>query len=98
MHHPHTADAVAVALTDEGAQHLARAVAPQAMQIDFALDAPFALAQPARHLGADAGAAKAQCFVGVEQRAHVETVADGLLQHRLFVEQQLQRNRRRQRV
>ena len=72
-------------LADETAQGLAGVIAPQAVQVELALDAPVATAQLARHIGADAGPAKAQQFVGIEQGAHVKLVTDGLVQDRLFV-------------
>lgn len=56
-----------------------------------------ALPQAAGHVGADAGAAKAQVFVGVQQGFDVEFVAQGGLHHRAFVGLTLVRHRPRAR-
>ena len=85
MYHPHAADALFVRLADKRAQGFTGLVGAQAVQVDLALDAPVAPAQLARHLHPDAGAAKAQGVVGVQQRADVEIVADRVAQHLCFV-------------
>jgi hypothetical protein len=61
------------------------------VQVQLALNAPVARAQAARDLHPDAGAAKAELVVGVEQAAHVKVVADGFHQHPFFVQPVLQR-------
>jgi hypothetical protein len=69
VHHAHAAQADLDRLTDEGGQRFARVVGAQPVQVQLALDAPFAPAQAARDVRADAGAAKAQLLVGFQQRA-----------------------------
>ena len=86
VYHAHAADAVLVRLADEVAQGLACIVAAQAVQVELALDAPVAPAQFARHIGADAGLAKAHVLVSLHQRADVKLVADGFDQHGLVVQ------------
>jgi hypothetical protein len=44
----------------------------------LALHGPFAFAQLARHIGADARTTKAQLVVHVEQGAHIKFVAHGI--------------------
>src|SRR5574337_1215930 len=89
MHHTHAAQARAVGQADEFAQRLARLLYAQAVQIQLALDAPLAGAQPARHVQAHAGAAKAQLVIHVQQRAHVELVAQRFAQHARLVQRAL---------
>ena len=75
MHHTHAAYALFVRFADKAAQRVTRLVAAQAVQVNLALDAPFALAQLLRYVQAHAGAAKAQVVVGVEQGGDVHLVA-----------------------
>ncbi len=71
---------------DEFPQGFARLVGAQAVQVELALDAPVSGAQPVRHVGADAGTPEAELVVHVQQRAHVEFVADRFMEHALLVE------------
>jgi hypothetical protein len=91
MHHAHAAQAGAVRQADELAQGLARLIHAQAVQIELALDAPLARAQPARHVRAHARAAKAQLVVHVQQGADVELVAQRFMQHARLVQLALHR-------
>ena len=50
------------------------------MQIDLPLNAPFAFAQFARHIGANAGATKTHLIVHIEQGADIELIAHAFLQ------------------
>ena len=93
MDDAHAAQPRAVRQANELAQRLARFVAAQAVQVELALDAPAARAQLARYVLANAGAAKAQLIVHIQQGAHVELVTHGLVQHALLVLQALQRQR-----
>ena len=93
--HAQAAQPALVRLADEAAQRLARLVGALAVQVDLRLDAPVALAQLARHLGPDAGAAEAQVLVGVQRCLGVELVAERLAHHRLLVELALLRSRLR---
>ena len=61
------AQAILLGRAKEGRQLLPRFFAPQAVQVQFALDGPVALAQLAGHVDADAGPAKAQRIVYVQQ-------------------------------
>ena len=64
------------------------------MQVDLVLDHPFAAAQLAQHVGTDAGPAKRQLVVGVQQRVDLEFVRDRCDQHQLVVLAPLVRDRR----
>ena len=86
VHHAHAAQTGAPGLAQEGAQGFARLVGAQAVQIHLSLHGPVAAAQPGGHVGADAGAAKAQVLVHVQQRAGVELVAQGFAQHPRLVQ------------
>ncbi len=66
----------------EGGQALARLLAREPVQIELALDRPLAAPQPHRHVGTDAGAAKAQTIVGEQQRLDVDLIGQRLA-HRL---------------
>ncbi|MPN24778.1 hypothetical protein SDC9_172180 [bioreactor metagenome] len=98
MHDAHAAHARAVRQPDELAQRLAGFVRAQAVQVQLALNAPVAATQLARHVQTDAGAAKAQLIVHVQQGADIELVAHGFAQHILFVQHHLQRQRRGRRL
>ncbi|MNT77138.1 hypothetical protein D3C72_2162190 [compost metagenome] len=90
VYNAHAAQALAVRQADEVAQRLARLVGPQAVQVNLALDAPMPCTQLVHHVAANAFAAKAQLFVGIEQRAGIEFVAHGLDQHTLLIRPVLQ--------
>jgi hypothetical protein len=93
VHDAHAAHARAVRQPDELAQRLAGFVRAQAVQVQLALNAPVAATQLAGHVETDAGAAKAQLIVHVQQGADIELVAHGFAQHVLFVQHHLQRQR-----
>ena len=86
MHHAHAANAGAKRQANEFAEGLAGFVGAQAVQVELALNAPVSAAQLVGHVRADAGAAKAQLVVGVQQGADVEGVAERLEHHAAFVE------------
>src|SRR6185369_8772826 len=60
VHYAHAAPTSTVRFADERGQRLARFLAAQAVQVDLALDAPVALAQLARDVGAYARPPQAQ--------------------------------------
>ena len=66
-------------------EQLAARFGAQAVQIHVALNAPVSGAQLVHYVTANAGAAKAQLLIGVQQSAGVEFVAHGFLQHALFI-------------
>ena len=90
MDDAHAAQPGAVRQADELAQRLARFVAAQAVQVELALDAPAARAQLARYVLANAGAAKAQLIVHIQQGADVELIAHGFVQHPFLIQLMLQ--------
>ena len=94
MHHAHAAHAGALRVADELTKRLARFLGAQAVQVDLPLHRPMAAPQLRQYIGADAGAAKAQVFIHLQQRAGVEFVRDGFAQHGLLVALALQRLRR----
>jgi hypothetical protein len=95
VHDAHAAHARAVRQPDELAQRLAASSERRPCRSSLALNAPVAATQLARHVETDAGAAKAQLIVHVQQGADIELVAHGFAQHILFVQHHLQRQRAR---
>ena len=91
VHHAQAAQTLLVRFANEGGQRQTRFVAAQSVQINFFLNRPFAFAKLVRHIAANAGTAKAQHLVGVEQGAGIELVAQGVAQHGLIVLLPLQR-------
>jgi hypothetical protein len=55
------------------------------VQVELALHGPFAFAQFARHVCADAGSSEAELIVHVKQRGHIKLVAHALHQRGLVV-------------
>ncbi len=90
MHHAYAAQAGAVRQANELAQRLTRFIGAQAVQIQLTLDAPVPAAQLVRHVQANAGAAKAELVIHIQQGAHVELIAHGLAQHPLLIQLMLQ--------
>jgi hypothetical protein len=62
------------------------------VQVNLTLNGPAAFAQLLGHVDADAGTPKAQGVIGVEQGAHIKTIAQGVAQNRFFVFFSLQRH------
>lgn len=92
MHHTHTAYALLVSIANEGGEGQACFIAAQAVQVNFALNRPIALAQFARHFGANAGPSETQGLIGVKQGADIKLIAEGVLNDLGFVFFQLRGN------